>query len=231
MKLFLIRHGEPDYENDCLTALGRKQAEAICMLKDREQITQVICSPLGRARETAEPLSACLHVETEIRDWLKEIDDITIWSEKRPDLAIWNARSKILYDWEKEGRVKEQPFAERLEEKKQALAEGMDAVLRLRGIRKDTFGCQVTKEKAEKGDLAIVCHLGVGLLLLSCLLDLSPYTVFRSFFLAPASITTVLLEEYGDGKAGFRILQMGDVSHMVSQGIEVVRSGLQYNID
>lgn len=105
MKLFLIRHGEPDYENDCLTALGRKQAEAICMLKDREQITQIICSPLGRARETAEPLSACLHVETEIRDWLKEIDDITIWSEKRPDLAIWNARSKILYDWEKEGRV------------------------------------------------------------------------------------------------------------------------------
>ena len=117
------------------------------------------------------------------------------------------------------------------QEKKQALAEGMDAVLRLRGIRKDTFGCQVTKEKAEKGNLAIVCHLGVGQLLLSYLLDLSPYTVFRSFFLAPASITTVLLEEYGDGKAGFRILQMGDVSHMVSQGIEVVRSGLQYNKD
>lgn len=231
MKLFLIRHGEPDYENDCLTALGRAQAEAVSILQKKGQVTQVICSPLGRARETAEPLSASLHVETEIMDWLREIDDITIWSEKRPDLAIWNARAQLLYDWEKEGGDREQPFAEKLAERKQALTEGIDAVLRMRGVRKDTFGWQVTKEKAEKGNLAIVCHLGVGLLLLSYLLDLSPYTVFRSFFLAPASVTTVLLEEYGDGKAGFRILQMGDASHMVSQGIEVVKSGLQYNKD
>lgn len=229
MKLFLIRHGEPDYENDCLTALGRKQAEAICMLKDREQITQVICSPLGRARETAEPLSACLHVETEIRDWLKEIDDVTVWSRRRVDLAVWNVEPQTLFYWEKKNAAKEQPFAEKMIERWKELTEGVDEVLLSRGIRKEQFGWRIINQNEMKGDIAIFCHLGVGMLLLSYLLDMSPYSIFRSFFLAPASVTSILLEDHGDGTAGLRVLRMGDVSHLVRDNIAVVNSGLQYN--
>lgn len=229
MKLFLIRHGEPDYENDCLTALGRKQAEAICMLKDREQITQVICSPLGRARETAEPLSACLHVETEIRDWLKEIDDVTVWSRRRVDLAVWNVEPQTLFYWEKKNAAKEQPFAEKMIERWKELTEGVDEVLLSRGIRKEQFGWRIINQNEMKGDIAIFCHLGVGMLLLSYLLDMSPYSIFRSFFLAPASVTSILLEDHRDGTAGFRVLRMGDVSHLVRDNIAVVNSGLQYN--
>ena len=29
MRLLLVRHGEPDYEKDCLTDLGIKQAEIV----------------------------------------------------------------------------------------------------------------------------------------------------------------------------------------------------------
>lgn len=231
MKLYLIRHGEPDYENDCLTALGRKQAEAVCMLKDREQITQVICSPLGRAEETAAPLAGQLHLEAEVKEWLREIDDVTVWSRRRADLAIWNVEPQTLFCWEQENAAKEQPFAEKLSERWEKLKEGMDEVLRLRGIRKEPFGWQILEEKEQEGDLAIVCHLGVGMLLLSYLLDMSPYTIFRSFFLSPASVTTILLEDHGDGKGSFRVLQMGDVSHMVKEEVAIVRSGLQYNKD
>ena len=28
MKIFFVRHGHPDYKNDCLTELGRKHAQA-----------------------------------------------------------------------------------------------------------------------------------------------------------------------------------------------------------
>ena len=28
MRMIFVRHGHPDYKNDCLTDLGRKQAEA-----------------------------------------------------------------------------------------------------------------------------------------------------------------------------------------------------------
>lgn len=229
MKLFLIRHGEPDYENDCLTALGRKQAEAICMLKDREQITQVICSPLGRARETALPLTSLLQIKVEIKDWLKEIDDVTVWSRRRVDLAVWNVEPQTLFYWEKKNAAKEQPFAEKMIERWKELTEGVDEVLLSRGIRKEQFGWRIINQNEMKGDIAIFCHLGVGMLLLSYLLDMSPYSIFRSFFLAPASVTSILLEDHGDGTVGFRVLRMGDVSHLVRDNIAVVNSGLQYN--
>ena len=28
MRMVFVRHGEPDYEKDCLTEIGKKQAEA-----------------------------------------------------------------------------------------------------------------------------------------------------------------------------------------------------------
>ena len=35
MKIILVRHGHPDYENDCLTPLGHEQAAKAAMrLKD-----------------------------------------------------------------------------------------------------------------------------------------------------------------------------------------------------
>lgn len=229
MKLYLIRHGEPDYENDCLTALGRAQAEAVSILQEKGQVTQAICSPLGRARETALPLTSLLQIKAEIKDWLKEIDDVTVWSRRRADLAVWNVEPQTLFCWEKKNAAKEQPFAEKMAERWKGLTEGIDEVLLSRGIRKEQFGWKIIDQAEMKGDIAIFCHLGVGMLLLSYLLDMSPYSIFRSFFLAPASVTSILLEDHGDGTAGFRVLRMGDVSHMVRDDIAVVNSGLQYN--
>ena len=54
MRLIFIRHGEPDYEKDCLTALGHEQAKAVAERLLRENIDVVYTSPLGRARETAD---------------------------------------------------------------------------------------------------------------------------------------------------------------------------------
>ena len=230
MKLYLIRHGEPNYEKDCLTALGKEQAEAVCMMQGREQVSGIICSPLGRARETAYPLSCAIHSEPEVKNWLKEIDDITVWSERRPDLAVWNANPRLLNRWELEDGTKDLPFAKKLPERQEELASGMQSVLISRGIEKEKFGWRVTDSDAlDGGDIAIVCHLGVGMLLLAYLLDVSPYMVFRSVFLSPASITSILLENYGDGTAGFRILRLGDTSHLSSCGVEARKSGLQYN--
>ena len=53
MKLYFIRHGEPDYANDCLTETGRKQAEAASRRLEREGIEEIYASPMGRAAETA----------------------------------------------------------------------------------------------------------------------------------------------------------------------------------
>lgn len=55
MKLVLIRHGEPDYENDTLTLKGKTEARLLAdRLKDLH-IDEIYVSPLGRAKDTAKP--------------------------------------------------------------------------------------------------------------------------------------------------------------------------------
>ena len=54
MRLIFVRHGEPDYERDCLTETGRKQAAAAAERLEREGISVIYSSPMGRAKGTAE---------------------------------------------------------------------------------------------------------------------------------------------------------------------------------
>ncbi len=53
MRILLIRHGDPDYINDCLTEKGRREASLLADLMEKETVKDFFVSPLGRARETA----------------------------------------------------------------------------------------------------------------------------------------------------------------------------------
>ena len=53
MRLLLVRHGHPNYELDCLTPLGRLQAEAAAKRLKNENIDLFFSSTCGRAVETA----------------------------------------------------------------------------------------------------------------------------------------------------------------------------------
>ena len=57
MRIILIRHGDPNYEKDCLTELGHKQAEAAANRLLSEGIDGIYSSPQGRAMQTAEYFS------------------------------------------------------------------------------------------------------------------------------------------------------------------------------
>lgn len=74
MRIIFVRHGEPDYEHDCLTPLGRIQAEACAARLEREGIGQVFSSPFGRALETAEITASRLGIEpVRILDFMHEL--------------------------------------------------------------------------------------------------------------------------------------------------------------
>ncbi|MCR5510588.1 MAG: histidine phosphatase family protein [Lachnospiraceae bacterium] len=53
MKIVFVRHGEPDYEHDCLTDEGRKQAAGVAKRLAGYNIERIYSSPMGRALETA----------------------------------------------------------------------------------------------------------------------------------------------------------------------------------
>ncbi len=74
MRLILVRHGDPNYQLDCLTELGHKQAEITAQRLLSEGIEEVFSSPMGRARQTAQPfLEASGIKEMKILDFMREI--------------------------------------------------------------------------------------------------------------------------------------------------------------
>ena len=72
MILYVIRHGEPDYATDTLTPTGVLQAEALGKWLGRLKFDRLFSSPLGRARQTAEPTARRLNMEVEIEPWASE---------------------------------------------------------------------------------------------------------------------------------------------------------------
>ena len=53
MRLLFIRHGDPDYANDCLNEIGLKEAHALAALRSQLELGTCFVSPLGRSQETA----------------------------------------------------------------------------------------------------------------------------------------------------------------------------------
>ncbi|MBR5645691.1 MAG: histidine phosphatase family protein [Treponema sp.] len=74
MRIVLIRHGDPDYEKDCLTEKGHKQAEIAAQRLLQEEIEEIYSSPLGRAKETAGYFSKASGIkEIQILNFMQEI--------------------------------------------------------------------------------------------------------------------------------------------------------------
>ena len=73
MRLIIVRHGEPDYKNDCLTDTGKIQADLAAERLKEEGIEEIWSSPLGRALETAEAASKVLKLPIKTVDFMREV--------------------------------------------------------------------------------------------------------------------------------------------------------------
>ena len=78
MLLYIVRHGQPIYGPDTLTELGRKQAEALADRFAVHGLDRIFSSPMGRARETAQPTADRLGLPVKIEYWTREI-----WPERK----------------------------------------------------------------------------------------------------------------------------------------------------
>ncbi len=73
MRIVFVRHGEPDYASDSLTALGREQARAAAVRLKEEGVEEIWSSPLGRALETAKAASDALRLPVQTLDFMREV--------------------------------------------------------------------------------------------------------------------------------------------------------------
>lgn len=73
MRIIFVRHGEPDYEHDCLTPEGHRQAAAAAERLARENISRIYASPQGRAQQTALYTARRLNLPIVTLDYMHEI--------------------------------------------------------------------------------------------------------------------------------------------------------------
>lgn len=74
MRIIFVRHGEPNYEQDCLTPLGRVQAEAAAERLRGEGIEAIYSSPMGRAMQTAQATARVLGLRVQVLPFLHELN-------------------------------------------------------------------------------------------------------------------------------------------------------------
>ena len=73
MRILFVRHGHPNYKNDCLTELGHLQAEALADRLSAEDIAHFASSSCGRAYETAVHVAQRRDKEVEKLDFMREV--------------------------------------------------------------------------------------------------------------------------------------------------------------
>ena len=203
MKIIIIRHGDPDYSIDSLTERGRKEAELLKLRLDKMPIDAAYVSPLGRAALTAKIATAGRNVELITKDWLREF--VYIW-DRLPE--EYNAKKRLLDspDWIK------YVDKEDVEERYKQVCDGLDELLKNHGYVHNGFDYDVVSPNHD--NVFLFCHYGVECVILSHLLGVSPYPFFQGFCALPTSVTTIASEERRKGKASFRCIGFGDLSHL-----------------
>ncbi len=217
MRLFLIRHADPDYERDDLTEAGRREAAALAKRVVEVAPTHLYVSALGRALATAAVVARAIGREPIVEPSLNELD----WHVEH---APWGRLSA----WDVPGesvRTDDDPrAAHRFAADIARVHAFSDALLARHGYVREGGRYAVAARNDDR--VVVVCHGGLALTWLPHLLDLPVDRVWCGFWLPPSSVTTVVLEERSERWATPRCVGLGDVSHLYAHGLLPSTSGL-----
>lgn len=226
MKILIVRHGDPDYEHDSLTETGWKEAKALSKRLSKMNIKDFYVSPLGRAKDTVRDTLSLVGKEATVYNWLREFD---LPHVARPDLE--EGKKTICWDFlpqdwmtKPEFFLKDEWYKNKIMEEGdvysyyQEVIKNLDALLETYGYKRD--GEMYKTEMGNNDTICFVCHFGLECVLLSHLLNISPMILWHSTCALPTSVTTIATEERRKGKVSFRMLSMGDTSHLYAEGME-----------
>lgn len=232
MKLFIIRHGDPDYSIDSLTERGRREAALLCDRLMRENITRVYCSPLGRAKATAAPFLEASGLPCVICDWMREFPfGITLplashgLAESDRRSCPWDVDPRYfsIYQQELSDPVRWREHAmykkDRIGEGVDWVYAGLDALLSENGYHRRGILYEVDENCNRDANIALFCHMGLGTLLLSRFAGVTPPVAWQMFRVMPTSVSTILFLDAGHGMAQTKIFSVGDTTHLAPIGL------------
>ena len=217
MRILIIRHADPDYENDSLTAKGRTEAELLAKRLKNEGIDRFYCSPLGRAQETASYTMAEYGCTADTRKWLREFH-APVYNEYKGRPGVpWDmlpsdwTNEPFYYDKDKWCEV-QRMFGADAGREAQWVYNGIDELLEENGYVRE--GNIYRPVGPNRSTIALFCHFGVECVILGHLLGISPVVLWQGACALPSSVTTLYSEERRKGTAYFRMCAFGDTGHL-----------------
>ncbi len=221
MRILIIRHGDPDYENDTLTEKGRREAKLLAERLKNEKIDRIYSSHFGRAKDTCMYTAKTLGKEKEvvIEPLFCEFQrphSIT-YSDGKEKGSIWDllpeywTKQESFYDlkeWKTHPALQNGDVVEYYD----SVVNRLDEILKTHGYTRE--GGYYRTKKGNTDTIAIFCHFGVEMILLSHLCNISPFPLLHHFVALPTSVTTLYTEERREGIATFRCCGFGDLSHL-----------------
>jgi len=231
MRLYLIRHGDPDYEKDVLTPAGILEAKALAKRLEKEGIDEIYYSPLGRARETMSYTAQLTGIKPELLEWTEEIYyylEVENWGRTHvfniPGEVVRSIKQGEYYDnWFQRAPYNDPGLLKLLEN----INEQSDLFFARHGYKKEGNLYRIEKQNSKK--IAVFAHAALGLAWLSHLLAIPTNIMWSSFWPATSSVSTILFEERSPTWAVPRCLGLGDVSHLYAENLPVKPVGLSAN--
>ncbi len=235
MRLYIIRHAEPDYEHNTITKKGHREAKALGNHLKKEGLTRIYSSPLGRALHTAEYTSKTTGLKIKVEPWTHELSELkmgpvspwgTLMTWDLPGEIIREKRKLLTYDdWHKIPHFGDKKFKSEVNR----VHRDSDAFLKRHGYQRVSGKYRILKSNRER--LAVFCHGGLGITWLAHLLEIPLPLIWSGFWMAPSSVTTILFDERSKKWAVPRCIGFCDTSHLRMEGLPVSTHGIKANFD
>lgn len=186
MELLIIRHGKPDYKNDCLTEEGKREASLLASFLKSSPPDLLYSSTMGRAKETMAYSEECFGLTGEHRDWMRELEH---W--RLPDRS-WPWTLGMDYYRDRDWRSIPDFIAIGAEAKYEVLKKESDFFLRDLGYPREgeRYLCAEPSDKR----VAVFCHGGFGMAWIALLLSLPLHMAWGRFYLGTSSVSTIRFE-------------------------------------
>ena len=245
MILFYVRHGDPIYDPDSLTPLGKRQAEAAAKRLATFGVDRIFSSTSIRAEQTAKPLCELLGQPCAKLDFMHEslmdremgvqvTDTRRTWFWSHPTYAqlLCSREVRSLGErWYEHSALASLP----LEQSIRRVGAAADEWLASLGYEHDREkGLYRIKEQADPHQrVALFAHEGVGKVFMSEVLDI-PFPLYAEHFDMKHSGITVICFDHGtryrvEGYARARVLTLSNDAHLLREGLPLthISSGLE----
>lgn len=229
MLLYIIRHGDPDYELDCLTERGKLQAEAVGLRLADSKIDRVFASPMGRARQTAEPTCRLLGLDYTVEEWAHEIEDerLTYYPDgvRRSISLIQNSlfRENGDIDLTYEETYSARALADTgMRNAVKKIEDGGRDFLERLGYREENGVYRILRPNEEK--VALFCHTCMARAWISTLLHIPVHMMWSAFSYTHTGVTVIEFRNYENGITAPRCLCYSDMSHLYAQKLDMIHN-------